>query len=34
MILDLRRLDVAGLMYSLTIGVIDLAWAFVEFPDV
>jgi len=34
MILDLRRLDVASLMYSLTIGVIDLVWAFVEFPDV
>jgi hypothetical protein len=34
MIYYLRGLDVASLMYSPKIGVIDLVWAFVEFPDV
>ncbi len=34
MVCYLRRFDIAGLVYSLAVGVIDLAWAFVEFPDV
>ncbi len=34
MVLYLRRFDIAGLVDSLAIGVIDLAWTFVKFPDV